>query len=129
MKAWFMFALIIFPTNVLCQDISKELICKAAIATINGRDFKSVKVYKVNDDLIRLSYVRPSDGSKFNYQCKIEGDRVMWAMIFPEGPGRWRDNPLDGKIYFKYINNGKTIRITEKYSDGSETVKEFPVKK
>jgi hypothetical protein len=98
-----------------------EAICRTAIASIMGRDPKTVQVTKVAGDILFLSYVRPIDNFVWDYRCKIEGNRVIWA----SEPGRWREDPKDDKVFFEIVGGGKQLRIIENHRDGSATKELF----
>ena len=76
-----------------------EAICRTAIASIMGRDPKMMQVTLTAGDVLLLTYVRPIDNFVWNYRCRIEGHRVLWA----SEPGRWRDDPKDEKVLFEVI--------------------------
>lgn len=62
-----------------------------------GRPISSMKIDRVEEGgtLVALSYTRSDDGKLFKYECKLDGDNIVWrgVDIFGpgEGPGRWRD--------------------------------------
>ncbi len=86
-----------------------------------GRDPKMMQVSLAADDVVFLSYVRSIDNFVWTYRCRIEGNRVLWAI----DPGRWRDDPNDAKIFFEIIDGGKQLRIIEDHGDGSSTKQLF----
>jgi hypothetical protein len=92
-----------------------EAICRTAIGSIMDRDPKIVRVTRVAGNILFLSYVRPIDNFIWDYRCKIEGNRVIWA----SEPGRWREDPKDDKIFFEVVGDGKQLRIIEDHGDGS----------
>jgi hypothetical protein len=94
-----------------------EAICRTAIASIMGRDPKMMQVTQTTGDVLLLTYVRPIDNFVWNYRCRIEGNRILWA----SEPGRWRDDPKDEKVFFEVIDGGKQLRIIEDHGDGSNT--------
>ena len=94
-----------------------EAICRTAIASIMGRDPKMMHVTLTTGDVLFLTYVRPIDNFVWNYRCRIERNRVLWA----SEPGRWRDDPKDEKVFFEAIDGGKQLRIIEDHGDGSST--------
>ena len=94
-----------------------EAICRTAIASIMGRDPKMMQVTLATGDVLLLTYVRPIDNFVWNYRCRIEGNRVLWA----SEPGRWRDDPKDEKVFFEVIDGGQQLRIIEDHGDGSST--------
>jgi hypothetical protein len=84
-----------------------EAICRAAIASIKGRDPKLIKVARAGDDVFFLRYTRPADKFDFVYRCRVEANRVVWA----DEPGRWRNEPKDDKISFEAIDDGTHLQI------------------
>jgi hypothetical protein len=98
-----------------------EAICRTAIASIMGRDPKIVRVTRIAGDILFLSYVRPIDNFVWDYRCKIQGNRVIWA----SEPGRWREDPKDDKVFFEILGGGKQLRIIEDHGDGSATKELF----
>ena len=87
-----------------------------------GRDPKLVRVTRDAGDVLFLSYVRPIDNFVWDYRCKIEGNRVIWA----SEPGRWREDPKDDKVFFEIVEDGKQLRIiVEDQDDGSATKELF----
>jgi hypothetical protein len=94
-----------------------EAICRTAIASIMGRDPKMMQVTLTTGDVLFLTYVRPIDNFVWNYRCRVDGNRVLWA----SEPGRWRDDPKDEKVFFEVIDGGKQLRIIEDHGDGSST--------
>lgn len=109
-------------------SFSKEQVCKAAVATMMGRDPKIVKVKKTKDGIVYLSYRRPDDGKLWAYRCKFEGDQVIWASDNADSLGRWRTHPADEKINYRTSQGGTVLRIEERYGDSSSTSKEFSLK-
>ena len=99
-----------------------EAICRTAIAAVMGRDPKLVRVTRTAGDVLFLSYVRPLDNFVWDYRCKIQGNRVIWA----SEPGRWREDPKDDKVFFEIVEGGKQLRIiVEDHGDGSATKELF----
>ena len=94
-----------------------EAICRTAIASIMGRDPKTIQVTLTDGDVLFLTYVRPIDNFVWTYRCRIDGNRVLWA----SEPGRWRDNPKDERVFFEIVDGGKQLRIIEDHGDGSST--------
>jgi hypothetical protein len=98
-----------------------EAICRTAIASIMGRDPKIVRVTRITDDVLFLSYLRPIDNFVWDYRCKIRGNRVIWA----SEPGRWREDAKDDKVFFEIVEDGRQLRIIEDHGDGSATKELF----
>ena len=98
-----------------------EAICRTALASIMGRDPKIVRVTRIAGDILFLSYVRPLDNFVWDYRCKIQDNRVVWA----SEPGRWREDPNDDKVFFEIVGGGEQLRIIENHGDGSATKELF----
>ena len=109
------------PSSSAAESFEPEAICRAAIATIAGRDPKAMQVTRIVGDVLFLTYVRPIDNFIWTYRCKIEGNRVFWAY----DPGRWRESPKDDKVSFEILGDGKQLRISDHHSDGSTTKELF----
>jgi hypothetical protein len=93
-----------------------EAICRTAIASIMGRDPKTVQVNRVAGDVLFLSYVRPIDNFVWDYRCKIQGNRVVWASE-PGAGARIRRT----KVFFEIVGDGGQLRVIEDHGDGSAT--------
>lgn len=60
---------------------------------------------KSAEELPEIEYTR-SDGDNFRYQCRIDGNRIVWRAYFnnsvQKGWGRWRDtDPNDSVLTYK----------------------------
>jgi hypothetical protein len=95
----------------------REAICRTAIASIADRDPKAVQVTETVGEVLFLAYLRPIDNFIWNYRCRIENNRVIWAT----DPGRWRDDIQDDKIFFEIVGAGSQLRIIVRHADGSTT--------
>jgi len=109
------------PVAIAAPPFAPEAICRTAIGSIMGRDPKLVVVTRIDGDILFLSYVRPIDNFVWDYRCRIEGNRVIWA----SEPGRWRDGPKDGKVFFETVEDGRQLRITVDHGDGSPVKEVF----
>ena len=109
------------PEAVAAPPFTREAICRTAIASITGRDPKIMLVTRTDADTLFLSYVRPIDNFVWDYRCRIEGNRVIWATE----PGRWRDGPKDDKVSFEVVGDGRQLRITDDHGGGSVTKELF----
>lgn len=106
--------------DAVAQEASERaMICKAAVATVMGRDPAIIKIGQDGDEIVSLSYRRSGEQKLWSYRCKIVADRVIWAA----DPGRWRDHPQDERI--TYRADKVKIYIAETYGDGSKTEKSF----
>jgi hypothetical protein len=109
------------PAFGTSPSFSPEAICRTAIGSVMGRDPKVVVVTRIDGEILYLSYVRPIDYFVWDYRCRIESNRVIWA----SEPGRWRDGPDDDKVFFEVTGGGSQLRIIENHSDGSARKEEF----
>jgi len=100
-------------------------VCKAAVASMFGRDHKTMKLDKIDDGIAYVHYIRPDDNSRWAVKCKLDGDRVIWASNNADNSKRWRTDPLDDVV--KYSIKDKTIKITQEYTDGSNSSEEYPI--
>jgi hypothetical protein len=98
-----------------------KAICRAAMASITGRDLKLFQAADAPDGTIALTYARPFDNFVWAYHCRLEGNRVIWA----DEPGRWRQDAKDDKISFEAIGGGAQLRITKTPVNGSATQEVF----
>ncbi|MGB5855446.1 MAG: hypothetical protein WBH20_09345 [Oceanisphaera sp.] len=108
---------------------SEQGICAASIATMMGRPLSILRVDNTADGNIDgpihfLHYVRPNDGSKWFYKCKIIKDKIIWGSNNSDSGGRWRTHELDDVITFK-VENEVDLTINEHFSDGSSREKTF----
>ena len=98
-----------------------KAICRAAMASITGRDLKLFQAADAPDGTIVLTYARPFDNFVWAYHCRLEGNHVIWA----DEPGRWRQDAKDDKISFEAIGGGAQLRITKTPVNGSATQELF----
>ena len=104
----------------VADKYSEIEICKAVIARVMGRDPSIISAQASDSDVVALSYTRQSDGSKWTYRCKLNGNTAVWA----SDTGRWRDDPADSVIRLSLIEGGK-LAVKEVYVDGSSSQSEF----
>jgi hypothetical protein len=109
------------PSVASLSDNDLGRVCRAAVAALNGRDPAIIKVERVGGGIAHVGYVRPNDGKAWKNQCRVEGDRVVWASVDlngpGSGPGRWRTDTEDEVV--TYAIEGKKVKVTIRYSDGS----------
>lgn len=110
-------------------DVNPKLgqICKATAAMTFGRDYKIMKLDKVDvEGIAYVHYNRPSDNSRWAIKCRLEDDRVLWASDNPDSLGRWRNHPADEVI--TYSINGNKLNLKQVYSDGSADNSTYNIK-
>lgn len=94
-------------------------LCKAAISSVMGRPVNSMVSMRSKADSPEIFYTRKEDGSKHRYNCKFQGNKIIWRAYFddpvPVGWGRWRDHELDPVIM--YTINGDELKVLESDSE------------
>lgn len=105
-------------------------VCRAAVADINGHPPAIVRIVTAGLDTVRVSYRRPSDGSRWTNECRFDGDRVIWRTVDAFGPGsglgRWRIDPMDEVI--TYSIRGTRIGITTTYPGEAPSTNSYVVR-
>jgi hypothetical protein len=97
---------------------TENMICKAAMAVLFQHSPSIIRV-KREADVVYLTYVRPSDGTKWTNRCVASNGSVMWA----SETGRWRFDPRDEVLSYEVSSTG--IKIVAKYTDGSVEQRAF----
>ena len=97
---------------------SDEDICKSAVGAMFNKEPSIIKSKK-EEGLYKISYVRSSDNTSWDYKCKIGNGKVEWGSY----DGRWRNHKLDSIV--KYSVNGDILTIKDQYNDGSATVSKY----
>ncbi|PHY20777.1 hypothetical protein CSW59_06020 [Caulobacter sp. BP25] len=82
-------------------------VCRAAVASLMGRDPTLIRVASSNEEGVDVSYVSPNDGRGWSNHCAINGDRVSWTTISNGVQGRWRTEDD-----IRYALNGPSVKIT-----------------
>ena len=98
-----------------------KAICRTAIAVVMDRDLKLFQATDAPDGVVVLTYARPFDNFVWTYQCRLDGNRVIWA----DEPGRWRQDAKDDKIFFEVVGTGAQLRIIITRVNGSTTQQLF----
>jgi hypothetical protein len=80
-------------------------LCQAAIATSNGHSANAVNVVSSQESIVEVSYIRPSDGKRFKFWCKIEPAEIRWK---DEYTGRWSQKL---RVYYKLLDSEKTLEV------------------
>jgi len=101
------------------QPFEAKAICRAAMATITGRDLKLFQAKDDPDGTISLTYARAFDNFVWAYHCRLEGNRVIWA----DEPGRWRQDAKDEKVTYEV--SGTQLRIIRTPVSGAATQEVF----
>ena len=97
---------------------------------MNGQSPDIVEVVSTDADVVRLRYVRPSDGKVWSNDCRLSGNRMVWRMIDVNGPGtgpgRWRESVEDEVV--TYAANGSAITVTTAFAGEAANSKSYTVK-
>lgn len=96
-----------------------EDLCKATIATTMSRDPSIMKIDAEYEGIVYLSYLSDDLSKKWEYKCKIDGNKSIWATL----KGRWREDKMDSKITFK--GDDFHLTINETYSDNGVIIKKY----
>lgn len=95
---------------------SLEKISKFAISSLMFQDPQNMSVRTDNENFI-VSYNK--DSKVYSYKIKFIQNQIMWG----NADGRWRDNDLDEKLFYKEVND--KLHIIMQFSDGSNSTKEY----
>lgn len=104
--------------KALLKKFTEADVAKFVMSSVMSQPSKIISVKK-DGDIYVVSYTRRSDGQRFVYKVKIEGFGAVWGNI----DGRWRDSAEDEMIVF--VEEGKKLKIIQRFSDGSTIEKEF----
>lgn len=80
-------------------------VCRAAIASLNGRDPAIIRVISTSGDIHRVRYTR-DDGTVWTNECRIGDGTAEWRAVQDGQPGRWRDEDT-----IRFTVDGSTINI------------------
>lgn len=93
------------PTSVV-GPAQKGRICRAAIASLNGRDPSIIKVLSSANGITRVRYTR-DDGTVWTNECRVaDNGYAEWRAVQNGQPGRWRDEDT-----IRYSVDGTSISI------------------
>jgi hypothetical protein len=120
---WLAVALLIAAAGPASAEptFDAKAICRAALASITGRDLKLFQAVDAPDDIVALTYARPFDNFVWAYHCRLDGDRVIWG----DEPGRWRQEAGDDKLFFEAVGAGAQLRIIWNHAGGATTQELF----
>jgi len=98
------------------RNYTYDEIAKYAIATLMFQHHDNLTV-KNEGGIYIVSYFKDSQ----QYHCKIKfnQDQIIWGVA----DGRWREHPMDEKLSYKEVGN--KLQITQHFTDGSNSIKEF----
>ncbi len=92
------------------DPFSRHDICRGAISLVMGRPVNTMDVHTSNDDITRISYTRPADGTHWAYRCRIGNGKIVWAT----DTGRWRDD-------IRFETSPKSLTLVWRHEDGSSS--------
>ncbi|WP_157953662.1 hypothetical protein [Oceanimonas marisflavi] len=98
-------------------------VCKAATAAMFGRS-PSIMNVTSRGKIHFVSYIRPSDNTKWQIKCYLDKNKIIWASANPDSSGRWRTQHVeygDPVITYSIDNSGTTVTINEDFSDSVVT--------
>lgn len=96
---------IVQPEPIELSDDDKGRVCRAAIASLNGRDPAVINVISYQGGIHRVRYTR-DDGTVWTNECRV-GDGTAESRIVENGqPGRWRTEET-----ISFTVDGDTIGI------------------
>ncbi len=105
-------------TRVVLTEADMGRICRAAIASLNGRDPAVIKVTGSAGNLRRVRYTR-DDGTTWTNECRFGGGGLDWRTVENGQPGRWR---TEDEVRFSI--NGKDIAI-DTFMGGEPVTSDF----
>lgn len=95
-----------------------ETISKGAISAIFGVPMERIQTIGRSGDVYHLGYTRQSDGSRWQYKCRVDGSSIIWGTL----DGRWR---TEERISFSVDGSSGSFIIRQLHADGSVTQKQF----
>lgn len=112
-----------FAGNAFSQSTFDNYeLCKAAISSVMGRPVDSMISMRSKSESPEIFYTK-EDGAKYRYNCKFEGNKIIWRAYFDDpvqvGWGRWRDSELDPVIM--YTVNGDELKILDSFYGTTES--------
>jgi hypothetical protein len=79
--------------------------CKRFVGELMGRDPEIMKAVDNGTQVVSVSYARPADGKLWKYECKVDGEMIIWRGVDVfgpgQGPGRWRVEDAKPLVSFK----------------------------
>jgi len=102
---------LVLPAYAVAEPTNVEL-CKGAIAVSMMKD-PSIIEGQSYEGTPYVSYIRPADGSKWEFKCKFpEKGLIVWAGkdSATGNWGRWRDRRLDSRIFYSLSSDSVEFR-------------------
>lgn len=109
------------PTEGLSDD-DKGRVCRAIIASLNGRDPNIIRVISSEGNTYRVRYTR-DDGTVWTNDCGFGTGIAQWRMVEEDRVGRWR---TEDTIQFSLSGQNisvKSFMDGELVTDDSYTVR------
>ena len=120
-KRLFICALLAAPSLAFAfKGMSDRHICAAGLLTAKILSSNSAFLQAKNGVVYFDS--RKPDGARITYQCKLEGNRILWK----EAEGQWHDKDVDSVITFvrqRHSDDALVIKIIS--PDGRTTAKDY----
>jgi hypothetical protein len=91
--------------TVALSDADKGRVCRAAIASLNGRDPGIIRVISTSGDIHRVRYTR-DDGTVWTNECRVGNGTAEWRIVENGQPGRWRNEDT-----IRFTVDGPSISI------------------
>lgn len=92
-------------TVVALSNADKGRVCRAAIASLMGRDPSIIRVISASGGIHRVRYTR-DDGTVWTNECRVGNGTAEWRAFDNGQPGRWRNEDT-----IRFTLDGSTINI------------------
>lgn len=90
---------------VALSDTDKGRVCRAAIASLMGREPGIIRVISTSGGVHRVRYTR-DDGTVWTNECSVGDGTAQWRTVENGQPGRWRNEDT-----IRFTVDGPTINI------------------
>jgi len=91
------------PADLSAADRGR--VCRAIIASLNGRDPAIINVISSDGDLYRVRYTR-DDGTVWTNECRVGNGTAEWRIVENGQPGRWRTEDT-----IRFTVSGSTVSV------------------
>lgn len=123
---WWAQRLFIVVAAVFCiqaahadESVSLGGLCKAAVGKVMGRDPLVMIEDASTGGVVFIHYFRAADNNRWDYKCRVEGPRIVWATK----DGRWRNDSADEVITYRVVKDG--VEITEAQPSGLRSTEKY----